>query len=112
MVSPLLAGNRTAGVAIFFAWIALAVIVWVAASRRGRIGFGWFLLSLLVSPVITGPLVLVLPRRYAGAQTGATGGRTLSGILKGFGLAILVVGFVVLAMMVISLVLIIQHGGA
>ena len=98
--------------AIFFAWIALAVIVWIVASRRGRIGFGWFLLSLLVSPVITGPLVLVLPRRYADAQTGASGGGILFGIFKGLGLAILVVGVVVLAMMAISLVAIIQHGGA
>jgi hypothetical protein len=43
-------------------WFGLAVIVGVAASvRRGRNGFGWFLLSLVISPLLTGLLVLALP---------------------------------------------------
>lgn len=116
MVRPLLAGNRTAGVAIFFGWIVLAVIlavvVGVVAFKRGRVGYGWFLLSLLISPLITGPLVLVLPRRYAEAQTAATQGGFLFAILKWFGITVLVGCFSLLAMFVISLVLIIQHGGA
>jgi phosphotransferase system glucose/maltose/N-acetylglucosamine-specific IIC component len=44
-------------------WIAFAVIVGIAASRRGRSGLGWFLLALVISPVIAGLLVLVLPSK-------------------------------------------------
>jgi hypothetical protein len=43
-------------------YLGLAVVVGVAANTRGRSGFGWFLLSLLITPVITGLLVLALPR--------------------------------------------------
>jgi hypothetical protein len=39
----------------FFFWVMLSVVVGVAAHyRRGRFGFGWFLLSLLISPLIAG----------------------------------------------------------
>lgn len=44
-------------------WFIFAIVVGIAASSRGRIGFGWFLLSLLLSPVIGLILVLVLPDR-------------------------------------------------
>jgi hypothetical protein len=46
-----------------FLWLPLCIIVGVAAhSRRGRSGFGWFLLSaLLLSPLLAGLLVLALP---------------------------------------------------
>jgi hypothetical protein len=102
--------------ATLFPWVAIsvafAVIVGVMASARGRVGYGWFLLSLLISPLITGPLVLVLPRRYPEAQTAATRGGFLFAILKWFGITVLVGCFSLLAMFVISLVLIIQHGGA
>lgn len=33
-------------------WIALSIISWVIASNKGRSGFGFFLLSLILSPVI------------------------------------------------------------
>jgi hypothetical protein len=52
-------------IAILFV-LGLAVVVGVAASTRNRSGFGWFLLSLVVSPIITGLLVLALPRRQIG----------------------------------------------
>jgi hypothetical protein len=43
------------------AYFALAIVVGVAAQhRRGRSGFGWFLLALLISPLIAGLLVLAL----------------------------------------------------
>ncbi len=43
-------------------YLGLAVVVGVAANTRGRSGFGWFLLALLISPLISGLLVLALPR--------------------------------------------------
>jgi hypothetical protein len=45
-----------------FIGFPLCIVVGVAAhSRRGRNGFGWFLLSLLISPLLAGLLVLALP---------------------------------------------------
>jgi hypothetical protein len=44
--------------AIVLGWIVFAVIVGIAASARGRSGFGFFLLSLLLSPVIGIPSYL------------------------------------------------------
>src|SRR3954452_7706164 len=105
----------------FFAWIAFAVVVGVAASTRGRVGFGWFLLALAISPLIVGPLVLALPRQYAGprTETAAAGARaagstsmSLFSIFKWFGIAILFGCLVVVVMFVLALVLIVQHGGA
>lgn len=43
-------------------WFGLAVVIGVAASHRGRSGFGWFLLTVFISPVLTGLLLLALPR--------------------------------------------------
>lgn len=45
-----------------FVWLALAVIVGIAANTRGRSGPGWFLLAVIISPLIAGLLVLALPR--------------------------------------------------
>jgi hypothetical protein len=48
----------------FFFWIGFAVIVGIVAnSRRGRSGFRWFLLALLISPLLAGLLVLALPNK-------------------------------------------------
>jgi hypothetical protein len=43
-------------------WLVLAVIVGVGANTRGRSGPGWFLLAVVISPLLAGLLVLVLPR--------------------------------------------------
>jgi len=43
-------------------WLPLAAVVGFIAHKRGRFGYGWFLLGVLTTPVITGPLVLLLPR--------------------------------------------------
>jgi len=48
---------------IAFFWIAFAVVVGVAASSRGRNGFGWFILALIISPHIGLLLVLVMDRK-------------------------------------------------
>lgn len=42
------------------AWFGLSVLVGVIAVRRGRFGFGWFLLAMMISPLLAGLLVLVL----------------------------------------------------
>ncbi len=37
---------------LFILWLLLAVAVGVLASNRGRNGFGWFLFSMLLSPLL------------------------------------------------------------
>src|SRR5215471_502178 len=45
----------------FVFWIAFSVIVGVFANqRRNRSGFGWFLLSLLMSPLLAGLFVAAM----------------------------------------------------
>lgn len=42
-------------------WIVLCVFVGVFANvRRGRNGFGWFVLALFISPLLSGLLVAIL----------------------------------------------------
>jgi hypothetical protein len=45
------------------AWFVFAIIIGVAAHSRKRSGFGWFLLSLIFSPLLTTVWLLILPRR-------------------------------------------------
>jgi hypothetical protein len=59
-----------------FFWFMFAVIVGVLASGRGRLGFGWFLLACIISPLIAGLLVLVLPRLNAPQPAPATADAT------------------------------------
>jgi len=47
------------GTVLFF-WIGFSIVVAVAASARGRTGILWFLLSLLISPLIALLLVLFM----------------------------------------------------
>ncbi len=37
---------------VFFFWLLFSIAVGVMASNRGRSGFGWFLLSCLISPLL------------------------------------------------------------
>jgi hypothetical protein len=90
------------------AWIAVAVAVGIAASKRGRVGYGWFLLA-LVMPLLAGPLVLALPRQYSEP---ATGGARISAVLKWSGITVLFGGLTFVVMMLLALFLIVQHGGA
>jgi hypothetical protein len=46
---------------IFIGWLIFAIVVAVAANARGRSGVGWFVLSVLLSPLVGLILVLVLP---------------------------------------------------
>ncbi|MCU0940119.1 MAG: hypothetical protein MUC86_13525 [Burkholderiaceae bacterium] len=52
-------------------WLGLCILVGVLAARRGRLGFGWGMLSVVFSPVLIGLLVLVLPDRSAAARAAA-----------------------------------------
>jgi hypothetical protein len=97
--------------AALFAWIALAVIVGVVASKRGRVGCGWFLVTLMISALITGPLVLALPRQHAAVATGAAS-TSVPSVFKWGGITILFGCLVFVGMMLLAFVLIVQHGGA
>jgi hypothetical protein len=44
-------------------WVGFAIVVGVAAHSRGRSGGGWFILALLISPLLAGLLVLAFARR-------------------------------------------------
>jgi hypothetical protein len=97
--------------AALFAWIALAVIVGVVASKRGRFGYGWFLVTLVISPLITGPLVLALTHQYAAGVAGSAS-TSVSSVSKWVGITILFGCLVFVGMMLLAFVLIVQHGGA
>ena len=46
-------------------WLALAIVIGIAAARRGRSGLGWLVASLILSPLIAAILLALLPdRRY------------------------------------------------
>lgn len=56
---------------LVFGWIVGALAVGFAGSQRGRSGLGWFVLSLLLSPLLGVLLLLACPARgrVAGAFT-------------------------------------------
>jgi hypothetical protein len=57
----------------FLLWLVFAVVVGVIAASRGKSGFGWFLLSCLISPLLGLILVLALgpPAGALAAPAGA-----------------------------------------
>lgn len=48
---------------MFIAWLVLSVTVGVVAQLKNRSIFGWILLSLIISPLISVVLLLVLPMK-------------------------------------------------
>jgi hypothetical protein len=42
-------------------WLVLAIVIAVAAARRGRSGLGWLFLSLILSPLVAAILLALLP---------------------------------------------------
>ena len=46
----------------FLLWVGFAIVVGVVASNKGRSGFGWFVLALLISPLLAGLIVLAMQR--------------------------------------------------
>lgn len=47
---------------VVIAWIIFSIIVGVAASNKGRSGWGFFFLSLILSPLIGGLAILAAAR--------------------------------------------------
>jgi hypothetical protein len=43
-------------------WILASIIIAAGAGARGRSGFGWFLLAVLISPFLSLLLLLLLPQ--------------------------------------------------
>lgn len=54
---------------MFIAWLVLSVIVGVVAQLKNRSIFGWILLSLIISPLISVVLLLVLPMKQIVEKT-------------------------------------------
>ena len=50
-------------------WFVVSLLVSVFASSRNRSGFGWFLLSLIISPLITFIFLAILPKRAGYIET-------------------------------------------
>jgi hypothetical protein len=42
-------------------WLVFAIVVGSAAGGRGRSGIGWLVLALILSPLIAGLLLAILP---------------------------------------------------
>lgn len=58
---------------LFAFWAFLALLVGALASSYGRSGFGWFLIALILSPLIGGIALLLAGRRdNSRRQSGAT----------------------------------------
>jgi ribosomal protein L40E len=58
-------------VEIVIVWCGFAIVVGVFASNKGRSGFGWFLLALLLSPLLAGLFLLAASdlKKEAAAKT-------------------------------------------
>jgi hypothetical protein len=61
---------------LIFFWLFFAVLVGVLAQKRGRMGFGWFILAVMFSPLLIGLLVLVLGDAAGSKASGAGGAPT------------------------------------
>jgi len=51
----------------FMFWLVFSVVVAIGASGRGRHGPGWFLLSMVISPLLAFLLLMMLPSRSKSA---------------------------------------------
>lgn len=49
-------------------WLVLAGVIGVVATARNRSGFGWFVLAVLISPLLAGLLLALLGRGDDGAR--------------------------------------------
>jgi hypothetical protein len=60
---------------ILLFWFVCAIVVGLIAGSRGRNGFGWFLLAMVISPLLAGILAIALPNLRR------SGSNSMSGIL-------------------------------
>ena len=51
----------------FIFWLVFSVVVAIGAAGRGRHGAGWFLLSMVISPLLAFLLLMMLPSRSKSA---------------------------------------------
>lgn len=58
---------------IIIVWLFLCLLVGIGAGRRGRTGFGWFVLAFIFSPLLMGLLLLALGPANGSAQPAGTG---------------------------------------
>jgi hypothetical protein len=69
-------------VEIVIIWLLLCVVVAVAAGSRGRNGLGWFLLAFILSPLIAGFLIIVLPSRRIPVMAGQARRESEQGLIE------------------------------
>jgi hypothetical protein len=65
---------------VLFIWLGLAVVIGVAAGARGRSGFGWFLLAVLISPLLAGLLLIATPNKARVAADAARHAELLAAV--------------------------------
>jgi hypothetical protein len=44
---------------IFLAWLFFSFVIIILAAKLGRNGFAWFIISLIISPLFAGILLLI-----------------------------------------------------
>ena len=54
--------------ALIYFWVGLCIAVGIFAHRYNRSGFGWFVISMLLSPLLGFVFVLALGRRVVPRQ--------------------------------------------
>jgi hypothetical protein len=79
---------------IFLFWIGLAIVIGVAAHYRGRSGFGWMLLAMILSPILIGLLLFVIPRVDVSVTVQQTRSSRNFAALMALWVIVLVFGFV------------------
>lgn len=57
---------------LIFFWLLLSLAVGIWASNKGRSGFGWFLLAIIISPLLAGIFLAVSTNRSVQAETRPT----------------------------------------
>lgn len=58
---------------IVIGWVVFAGLVGIAAASRGRSGFGWFLLSCIISPLIAILVLIAMPQLNANTPPAGPG---------------------------------------
>lgn len=82
-------------------WFALAVVIGLGASSRGRSGFGYFLLSVLLSPLVGAAALLLIASKPAPAEGEATE-RGVTSDWSSSGMQILNYGFTAFIVMAVA----------